>query len=351
MLKVGIVGLPNVGKSTLFKVLTKSPVDINNYPFCTIQPNVGIVPIKDKRLNQLSKLSNSQKTIEAVIEFVDIAGLVKGANQGEGLGNQFLANIREVDLICHVVRFFNSENIKHVEETTDPLRDIDIINTELILADLETVEKRELKLKKTARSQDQEAEEALNGIKKIKETLNQNQPAVKAKLNQEQEKLLKDLGLITKKPFIYCFNINESNNHKLLSQKNHPIHKEPHLIINTKLEEELMNLSQAEARELNLKSSLHILPQQAYKILGLITFFTTGEKESRAWTVKEGSTAPEAGEAVHSDFKEKFIKAEVINYEQFVKVQSYKKAKEKGLLRTEGKEYIVKDGDIIIFKI
>ena len=351
MLKVGIVGLPNVGKSTLFKILTESPVDINNYPFCTIDPNVGIVPVKDKRLDKLSKLSESKKKVETAIEFVDIAGLVRGAHKGEGLGNKFLANIREVDLICHVVRFFQNENIKHVSDKIDPLDDIETINTELILADMETLEKREDKLKKLARGQNKDAIEKLNALNKIKEILNNDQFANKAELSKDEMEAGKDFHLITQKPLLYCFNTGETNNHKALEDKTLQIHQEPHVIINTKTEEELMDLNQEDAEMLGLKTKLHLLPQMAYKTLKLLTFFTTGEEESRAWTVKEGSKAPEAGGAIHNDFMEKFIKADVIGYDDFINIGSFKAAKEKGLLRTEGKDYTVKDGDIMIFKI
>lgn len=351
MLKVGIVGLPNVGKSTLFKVLTENPVDINNYPFCTIDPNVGIVKVKDERLYKLSEISNSKKTVEAIIEFVDIAGLVEGAHKGEGLGNKFLANIREVDLICHMVRFFQNENIKHVKDKIDPIRDLEIINTELILADLETVLKREEKLKKQARGSDKEAIAALEATGKIREKLNNNEPANKADLSKEEDELIKDLHLITQKPILYCFNINDANNHESFKDKSLPIHKEPHIVINTKNEEELLDLSREEAKELGIESNIHNLAKAAYDTLGLITFFTTGEDESRAWTVEKGSGAPEAGAAIHNDFKEKFIRCDVVSYGDFITAGSYKTAREKGLVRTEGKDYIVKDGDVVIFKI
>ena len=350
MLKVGIVGLPNVGKSTLFKALTKNPVDINNYPFCTIDPNVGIVNVPDERLLKLSELSKSEKTIPAVIEFVDIAGLVKGANEGEGLGNKFLSHIREVDLICQVVRFFESENIKHVEDRIDPKQDLEIINTELILADLATLEKRKVKTQKIARGQTKESKEAalaLLALEKIEKTLNQNEPASKTDLTEEEKEALGDLQLLTQKPFLYVFNISDKNHPALPAMKQ----ELPHLELNIGEEAEMLSLSPEEIKELGLVSNIGELAKTAYQVLGLITFFTTGEKESRAWTVEKGADAPSAGAKIHNDFQEKFIRAEVVNYDDFSAVGSYKAVREKGLLRTEGKDYTVKDGDIIIFKI
>ncbi|MBD3244800.1 MAG: redox-regulated ATPase YchF [Candidatus Moranbacteria bacterium] len=351
MLKVGIVGLPNVGKSTLFKVLTKNPVDINNYPFCTIDPNIGIVPIQDKRLDKLTELSGSEKKIPTAIEFVDIAGLVKGAHKGEGLGNQFLSNIRNMDLICHVIRFFGSKNIKHIEDSIDPVRDYEIINTELILADLATVEKRKAKTQKIAKSANKEAQIALQGLEKLQKTLNQNKLARKSELTKEEKEILSDLHLITQKPFIYAFNISQDTPEEILDKQKKFLKQKNHVLIDMKTEEELLDLSKEEADELGLKSNIAQLPKVAYDTLNLITFFTTGPEESRAWTVEKGASAPEAGAKIHNDFKNKFIKAEVINYQEFVYAGSYKTAREKGLLRTEGKDYIVRDGDIIIFKI
>jgi hypothetical protein len=353
MLKVGIVGLPNVGKSTLFKILTKNQVDINNYPFCTIDPNVGIVEVKDERVDHLSEISQSKKKIPAIIEFVDIAGLVKGAHKGEGLGNKFLSNIRNVDLICHVVRFFLSSNIKHIEENVNPKRDADIINTELILADLATVKNRIEKTKKIARSNNKQALQELETLNKIEEVLNENKPARDCKLEAEEQNFVKELQLITTKPVLYVLNVKEEkeSNHEKLNDDQLLKELKPNLKLNIKQEEDSLELPEEEIKELNIESHLDKLPKKAYDILNLITFLTTGEEETRAWTVEKGATAPEAGSKIHNDFKEKFIRAEVIHYDDFIKSQSWKKAKELGQVRTEGKDYIVKDGDIIIFKI
>ncbi len=348
MLSVGIVGLPNIGKSTLFKALTKNPVDINNYPFCTIEPNVGIVSVEDERLKKLSEIFASKKTIPAAIKFIDIAGLVKGAHKGEGLGNQFLANIRNVDLICHLVRFFQGDAVEHVSKKIDPAADMEIINTELILADLETVLKRKHKTAKLAKTpNNKEAKVELEALKKLEKALNQGRPASAAVLSKEERKVAAGLYLITKKPMFYVFNI---------SQNNHPdlekfAQEKYCLKLDIKTETELLDLSPQEMEELGIQPKIATLPQEAYRRLNLITFFTAGEDESRAWTVTKGSSAPQAGAKIHNDFKEKFIKAEVINYSDFIKIGSYKKAREEGLIRTEGKGYTVRDGDIIIFKI
>ncbi|MEA3272992.1 MAG: redox-regulated ATPase YchF [Patescibacteria group bacterium] len=348
MLSVGIVGLPNIGKSTLFKALTQNPVDINNYPFCTIDPNVGIVPVEDQRLKKLSEIFTSKKTIPAVIEFIDIAGLVKGAHKGEGLGNKFLANIRDADLICHVVRCFQQESVEHVQKQINPSADIEVINTELILADLDTVLRRKHKTAKLARGlKDEEAQIELSALEKIEDVLNQGHLASTATLTREEKKAIVSLQLITKKPMLYILNVSQNNHPDLekLSQEKSCIK------LDIKTEAELLDLSSQEIKELELQSKISILPIEAYKKLNLITFFTAAEKESHAWTITKGSTAPQAGAKIHNDFKEKFIKAEVISYHDFIKVCSYKKAKEEGLIRTEGKDYTVRDGDIITFKI
>jgi ribosome-binding ATPase len=348
MLSVGIVGLPNIGKSTLFKALTKNPVDINNYPFCTIEPNVGIVSVEDQRLETLAKMSSSRKTIPAVIKFIDIAGLVKGAHKGEGLGNQFLANIRNVNLICHIVRFFKGDTVEHVQKKIDPVKDMEIINTELALADLETVLKRKQKTAKSAKgSAKEEALIELTALEKLERALNQNQPASSVKLSKEEKKKVASLHLITRKPMLYVFNVSQNNHpalEKLSQDKNY-------LQLDIKTETELSDLAPAEIKELGIQPQIYSLPREAYRQLNLITFFTTGEDESRAWTISKGSSAPQAGAKIHNDFKEKFIKAEVINYSDFIKAGSYKKAREEGLIRTEGKDYTVQDGDIITFKI
>jgi hypothetical protein len=342
--RIGIVGLPNVGKSTLFKALTKNPVDIANYPFCTIEPNVGIVKVPDVRLEKLAKMSKSAKIVPTIVEFVDIAGLVAGAAQGEGLGNKFLAHIREVDAIAQVVRVFENKDITHVHEKIDPQNDIEVINTELILADLETVQKRIAKLEKEARGQNKEAIKTLEIIKNIKNILDDGKLARELKILEEDFELVRDLQLLTWKPMLFVLNTSEKNNRELGSWVDT-------VAIDIKIEEELSQMSPKEAAELGMKSNLDQLILKSYEILNLITFLTTGEDETRAWTVKYGSTAPIAGRAIHSDFEEKFIRADVINWEKLLEAGSWSKARELGTLRTEGKEYIVQDGDVIEFKI
>jgi GTP-binding protein YchF len=352
-MKIGIVGLPNVGKSTLFKALTKKQVDISNYPFCTIEPNMGIVPVPDERLEKLTKLSNSKKTVPAVIEFFDIAGLVKGAAEGEGLGNKFLSHIRETDVIAEVVRVFSAkggpasgwEDIIHFYKTVDPERDIEIVETELILADLETVNKRISALEKDIKGNNKEAERKMAAVRKIKTTLDSGKPARETGLSAEEFELAKDLHLLTFKPVLYVYNIKGSEKiSEELKNKNH-------VVIDIKMEEELMEMEEKDKKELGFSSNLGDLIKKAYEMLGLITYLTTGEDETRAWAIKNGSTAPEAGAAIHTDFQEKFIRASVISYEKLTEAGSMSKAREKGLLRTEGKDYIVSDGDVIEFKI
>jgi len=344
---VGIIGLPNVGKSTLFKALTQQSVDISNYPFCTIDPNVGIVTVPDKRLEAIYQTVNSQKMTPTVIEFVDIAGLVKNAHQGEGLGNQFLAHIRHTDALCQVVRVFNDEKITHLEGAPDPQRDIKIINTELIMKDIESVDKRLDKIQKKARAGEKEALQEVADLEIIKKILTQG----KLIFQHQQEinlSLAQELCLLTLKPMIYLFNGNEAD-----FSPPDELNDLPYLV--TSLENELAwrELTPLEAQELKLPpSQLNHLIRQCYQILNLITFFTiTGGKETRAWTIKKGEKAPQAGGVVHSDFEEKFIRAEVINWEKLIAAGGWLKAREKGLIRTEGKDYLVQDGDVIEFKI
>ncbi len=351
---MGIVGLPNVGKSTLFNALTKKAVPAENYPFCTIDPSVGVVAVPDERLSQLSRFSKSVKTIPAAMEFVDIAGLVKGAAEGEGLGNKFLSHIREVDAIAQVVRVFRNDNIVHVHNKIDPLNDIEIIETELVLADLETVTKRADKLKREVKMQDKEAIKQMNVIEKVRATLENGKPARDAfaggptresKLEDVEAELVKDLHLLTMKPVLYIYNTSNS------SEIPEELKVKKYVVLDIKLEEELSGMTKEEMKELEVESGLDNLIKESYSLLGLMNYFTTGPEETRAWIIKNGSTAPEAGTAIHTDFKEKFIRADVINWQDMLNAGSYAAAREKGLLRTEGKEYVVKDGDVIEFRI
>ncbi|MFA4817907.1 MAG: redox-regulated ATPase YchF [Parcubacteria group bacterium] len=367
-MKIGIVGLPNVGKSTLFKALTKTQVDISNYPFCTIEPNVGIVKVPDVRLEKLAQMSNSKKNIPAIVEFVDIAGIIEGASTGEGLGNKFLSHIREVDAIVQVVRVFENTNITHVHNKIDPEHDIEIINTELILADLETVQKVKIRLEKLARNASRsdasgDARKQLDILNQIKTALEAGNLANTVKLDLEDENtkiVVRELSLLTMKPFLFVYNAcpvkSDEAGAKLFNGVAYKIpekltEKNSFVVLDIKIEEELLEMSKAEAEELGIRSNIDQLIIEAYKLLGLITFLTTGEDETRAWTIQKGWTAPLAGTAIHNDFKDKFIRAEVIQWEKLLEAGSWGKARELGTLRTEGKDYIVQDGDVIEFKI
>ena len=359
-LNIAIVGLPNVGKSTIFNALTKSfAAQSANYPFCTIEPNIGIVEVPDERLDNLAKLSNSEKKIPAVIKFVDIAGLVKGASTGEGLGNKFLSNIRECSAIAHIVRVFDDPNITHVHGEINPKSDKEIIESELILADLQTVEKRLDKARSDAKSGSKDKKTYFELIEKIYTSLSSGKLANEIDLKQDELDEIKDLHLLTQKPNIYIINLPEdklSNFNKKEYKDLLEVDDENRIIpICAKIEEELQGFSQEEAKEylsdLGIKSSgLDELIKSAYMTLGLMTYFTVGPKEAHAWTIDINTPAPKAAAAIHTDFEKGFIKAEVISYEDFIKAGSELKAKESGLMRLEGKEYIVEDGDIMHFK-
>ena len=361
-MKIGIVGLPNVGKSTLFRALTKKQVNIDNYPFVTIEPNIGIVEVPDERVDQLAELSHSIKKIHAVVEFVDIAGLVKGAHQGQGLGNQFLTHIKEVDVIAQVVRIFEDPNIIHVENKVNPLDDIEIIDLELILKDLETVTRRLESLEKQVKSGNKTAVLQKEFLITLKIHLERNQRAITAPLDEGREEIaiiLKEMSLLTAKPRIFVFNASEEQIQKNWQPEGKikdKIGSDPFVVLSAKIEDELNSLSPEERRQyletLNLsKSGLDQLITMSYQTLNLITFLTTGEDETRAWTIPAGSSAPRAGRAIHSDFEEKFIRASVISFQNITQAGSIAKARELGLLRIEGRDYTVKDGDIIEFKI
>ncbi len=359
-MKMGIVGLPNVGKSTLFNALTKKCVPAENYPFCTIDPSVGVVAVPDQRLWKLSDFSRSAKTIPAAIEFVDIAGLVKGASKGEGLGNQFLSHIREVDAIAEVVRVFEDSNILHVDGGPNPIRDIEVINLELILADLETVTKRLGNIERDVKKGSKEAVLEKDLLGKIRLCLEGEKLANSlTEMSSEERQILKGLHLLTMKPIIYI--LNKKSGSKNLDTK--PVEEfikdklgSEYVFVDAGLERDLSELNDNEKVEYRAElgvseSGVNELISGSYATLGLMTYFTTGEDETRAWTVKKDSTAPVAGTAIHTDFKDKFIRAEVINYQTLLNAGSYGAAREKGEVRTEGKEYVVQDGDVIEFKI
>jgi GTP-binding protein YchF len=364
-LSIGIVGLPNVGKSTLFNALTKKGVDASNYPFCTIDPSVGVVSVPDERLWLLSDFSKTKKTVPAIIEFVDIAGLVEGASKGEGLGNQFLSHIREVDAILQMVRIFPiasaGTEIIHVYGNIDPLRDIKVISMELILADLASVEKRLANIGRDAKRGDKEAVKEAEVLEKLKKVLEEEKMANTLALTEEESKLIKSLNLLTSKKMI--FGLNKRNGVKNLDETDPAKFKEltdfiessgyEYVVIDAKTEDELKDLSAEEKTELREsdEDGIDELIKKSYKLLGLMTYFTTGVEETRAWTVPVGATGPEAGSAIHTDFKTKYIRAQVINWKDLLDSGSFGEARSKGLLRTEGKEYIVKDGEVIEFMV
>ena len=362
-MKLGIVGLPNVGKSTLFNSITKAGAESANYPFCTIDPNVGVVAVPDKRLDVLTEMYNSVKTTPAVIEFVDIAGLVKGASKGEGLGNQFLANIRETDAIVHVVRCFEDTDVIHVEGSVDPIRDIETINIELIFADIEVLDRRYAKQVKLARN-DKAAAKEVEMIERLKKHLEEGKLAKSFETEDEDEEaFMKEYNLLTAKPVIYAANVGEddmaddgaNNPHVAAVRKYAAENGSEVFVVSARMEEEISELDDDEKAEFLqdmglAESGLDKLIKASYKLLGLISYLTAGESETRAWTITEGTKAPQAAGKIHSDFERGFIKAEVINYEDLLREGSIPAAKEKGLVRMEGKEYVVQDGDVILFR-
>ncbi|MEK3789645.1 MULTISPECIES: redox-regulated ATPase YchF [Paenibacillus] len=361
-LKAGIVGLPNVGKSTLFNAITQAGAESANYPFCTIDPNVGIVEVPDERLDKLTELVEPKKTVPTAFEFVDIAGLVRGASKGEGLGNKFLAHIREVDAIVHVVRCFEDENITHVDGKIDPVSDIQTINLELILADIESIEKRIERSKKNMKGGNKQYVQEVEVLEKVKAVLYEDKPARSVDLTDEERLIVRDLHLLTLKPVLYAANVSEdeiadvANNPYVNRVKEFAAAENAEVVpISAKVEEEISELEgedkQMFLEELGIQDSgLNLLIKAAYKLLGLYTYFTAGVQEVRAWTIRKGTKAPGAAGVIHTDFERGFIRAEVVSYDDLVAAGSMNGAKERGQLRLEGKEYVVQDGDVMHFR-
>jgi len=362
-MKLGIVGLPNVGKSTLFNAITQAGAECANYPFCTIEPNVGVVAVPDERLEKLAEMYNPEKVTPAVIEFYDIAGLVKGASKGEGLGNKFLSHIREVAAIVHVVRCFEDSNIVHVEGSIDPIRDIETINLELVFSDMEVLERRMEKTKKSARSGDKKAQDELQFMEKLYAHLESGKPARTLEMSEDEQEMLKQYFLLTSKPVLYACNISEDDlisgnveNQYVQKVKEYAKNEGSEVVvICAKLEEEISTLEGEEKMEFLAsygleEPGLNKLIKASYKLLGLISFLTAGPKEVRAWTIKKGTKAPQAAGKIHSDMEKGFIRAEVVAYDDLMKCGSETAAREKGLIRLEGKEYVMQDGDIVVFR-